>query len=200
MPLRSASGSPISARRIATSGVRRWTNNSLAPRRSSRRRSRRLNAGQRSRLAVDFNEAKAASERATAILRPLETSLNTAVEALNSVQRQTQGVDADSGLRGFRRPDAGDVEGLARQSRCRPLGRLAEQRLAQARDRLVAGAEDAEPSGGRRCASNTRGSASTTPDPDPRPGAEGGARRLGATARRRDQGRGRSLRPRLPGR
>jgi len=28
----------------------------------------RLNAGQRSRLAVDFNEAKAASERATAIL------------------------------------------------------------------------------------------------------------------------------------
>ena len=45
----------------------------------------RLNAGQRSRLAVDFNEAKAASERATAILRPLETSLNTAVEALSSV-------------------------------------------------------------------------------------------------------------------
>src|SRR5262245_59979425 len=53
----------------------------------------RLNTGQRTRLAADFGEAKAASERATAILRPLETSLNAAVEILNSVQRQTQEIE-----------------------------------------------------------------------------------------------------------
>jgi hypothetical protein len=72
----------------------------------------RLNAGQRSRLPADFNEAKAASERATAILRSLEVSLNGALEALNSVQRH-EGHRGGSRRRRYRRSDAGVAEGFA---------------------------------------------------------------------------------------
>ena len=53
----------------------------------------RLTAGQRTRLASDFNESKAASERAVAILRPLESSLNSAVEAIRAVQRLSREVE-----------------------------------------------------------------------------------------------------------
>jgi len=98
----------------------------------------RLNAGQRSRLAVDFNEAKAASERATAILRPLETTLNTAVEALNSVQRQTKDVDQI-----LASADTADqtLETL-KDSLTEPMQaarKTGKQQLVQARDRLAAG-------------------------------------------------------------
>ena len=98
----------------------------------------RLNAGQRSRLAVDFNDAKAASERATAILRPLETSLNTAVEALNSVQRQAKEVEQI-----LTAADTTDqtLETL-KDSLTEPMQaarKTGKQQLAQARDRLTAG-------------------------------------------------------------
>lgn len=98
----------------------------------------RLNAGQRSRLAVDFNEARAASERATAILRPLETTLNSAVEALKSVQRQTKDVDQI-----LASADTADqtLETL-KDSLTEPMQaarKTGKQQLAQARDRLAAG-------------------------------------------------------------
>jgi len=104
----------------------------------------RLNAGQRSRLAVDFNEAKAGSERATAILRPLETSLNTAVEALNSVQRQTKDVEQT-----LASADTADqtLETL-KDSLTEPMQaarKTGKQQLAQARDRLVAGQKTQNP-------------------------------------------------------
>ena len=98
----------------------------------------RLNAGQRSRLAVDFNEARAASERATAILRPLETTLNSAVEALKSVQRQTKDVDQI-----LASADTADqtLETL-KDSLTEPMQaarKTGKQQLVQARDRLAAG-------------------------------------------------------------
>jgi hypothetical protein len=104
----------------------------------------RLNAGQRSRLAVDFNEAKAASERATAILRPLETSLNTAVEAVNTVQRQTKDVEqllasADT---------ADQTLETLKDSLTEPMQsarKTGKQQLAQARDRLAAGQKTQNP-------------------------------------------------------
>jgi hypothetical protein len=97
----------------------------------------RLNAGQRSRLAADFNEAKAASERATAILRPLEASLNTAVEALTSVQRQAKDVEqflaaADTADQTLETLKGSLTEPM---QAARKTGR---QQLAQARDRLAA--------------------------------------------------------------
>jgi len=98
----------------------------------------RLTAGQRSRLAVDFNEAKAASERATAILRPLETSLNTALEALNSVQRQAK--DVEQILTAADTTDQ-TLETL-KDSLTEPMQaarKTGKQQLAQARDRLAAG-------------------------------------------------------------
>lgn len=104
----------------------------------------RLNAGQRSRLAVDFNEARAASERATAILRPLETTLNSAVEALKSVQRQTKDVDQI-----LASADTADqtLETL-KDSLTEPMQaarKTGKQQLAQARDRLAAGQKTQNP-------------------------------------------------------
>jgi hypothetical protein len=104
----------------------------------------RLNAGQRSRLAADFNEAKAASERATAILRPLETSLNTAVEALTSVQRQTKDIEqilasadtADQTLESLK----GSLTEPMQAAR-----KTGKQQLSQARDRLAAGQKTQNP-------------------------------------------------------
>jgi hypothetical protein len=104
----------------------------------------RLNAGQRSRLVVDFNEAKAASERATAILRPLEISLNAAVEALNSVQRQTK--DIEQLLSAAETADQ-TLETL-KDSLSEPMQaarKTGKQQLAQARDRLAAGEKTQNP-------------------------------------------------------
>ena len=93
---------------------------------------------------VDFNEAKAASERATAILRPLETTLNTALEALNSVQRQTKDVDQI-----LASADTADqtLETL-KDSLTEPMQaarKTGKQQLAQARDRLAAGQKTQNP-------------------------------------------------------
>jgi hypothetical protein len=104
----------------------------------------KLNAGQRSRLAADFNEAKAASDRATAILRPLETSLNTAVEAVTSVHRQAKDVEdllvaADT---------ADQTIETLKSSLTEPMQaarKTGKQQLAQARDRLAAGQKTHNP-------------------------------------------------------
>lgn len=53
----------------------------------------KLNAGQRTRLATDFNESKSAADRATGILRSLESSLTTAVDNLTVLQRQAKDVE-----------------------------------------------------------------------------------------------------------
>jgi hypothetical protein len=98
----------------------------------------RLNAGQRSRLANDFNEAKAASDRATAILRTLETSLNAGVEALNTVQRQSQEIEqvlatadtADQTLETIK---------ASLNEQMQATRKTGKQQIAQARDRLAAG-------------------------------------------------------------
>lgn len=104
----------------------------------------RLNAGQRSRLAGDFIEAKAASDRATAILRPLETSLNAAVDALTSVQRQTADIEqilasADTADQTLETLKASLTEPM------QAARKTARQQLAQARDRLAAGQKTQNP-------------------------------------------------------
>jgi hypothetical protein len=104
----------------------------------------RLNAGQRSRLAGDFNEAKAASERATAILRPLETSLSAAVEALTSVQTTAREIDqllaaaatSDQALEAIKTSLTEPMQ-TARTA--------ARQQVTQARDRLAAGQKTQNP-------------------------------------------------------
>src|SRR4029079_6846447 len=59
---------------------------------------RGLGAAQRTRLGADFNDVKSASERALAILRPLEESFNGAIEgAATFTQRVREGADALSG-------------------------------------------------------------------------------------------------------
>jgi hypothetical protein len=98
----------------------------------------RLSTGQRSRLAADFNEARAASERATAILRPLETSLNAAIDASNSVQRQSQEIEqvltaADTADQALEKVKASLTEPM---QTARATGK---QQITQARDRLAAG-------------------------------------------------------------
>jgi len=58
----------------------------------------KFGAAQRSRLGTDFNDVKAASERAGAILRPLEEALNGAIEgAATFTQRVREVVEAVSG-------------------------------------------------------------------------------------------------------
>jgi hypothetical protein len=104
----------------------------------------RLNAGQRSRLAADFNEAKAASERATAILRPLETALNAAVDAVTSVQRQSQEIEqvlatADTADQALERIKASLTEPM---QAARATGK---QQIAQAREKLAAGQKTQNP-------------------------------------------------------
>ncbi|HEY7192093.1 MAG TPA: hypothetical protein VH436_36345 [Vicinamibacterales bacterium] len=58
----------------------------------------KFGAAQRSRLGTDFNDVKAASDRALAILRPLEESFNGAIEgAATFTQRVKEVVEAISG-------------------------------------------------------------------------------------------------------
>ena len=104
----------------------------------------RLTAGQRSRLISDFNESKAAAERAVSILRPLETSLTSAVDAITSVQRQSKdveqliaGVDATNEAIDALKSPLSDALQNARQS-----GR---EQLTQARDRLAVGQKTQNP-------------------------------------------------------
>jgi hypothetical protein len=53
----------------------------------------RLQAGTRARSAADFNESRAATNRAANILRGLESSLTASIENLSVVQRQVREID-----------------------------------------------------------------------------------------------------------
>jgi hypothetical protein len=104
----------------------------------------RLGAGQRSRLASDFTESKAAADRATSILRPLENSLNSAVDTISSVQRQSKdveqliaGADATNDAIEAVKSSLNDSLQAARKS-----GR---EQLTQARDRLASGQKTQNP-------------------------------------------------------
>jgi hypothetical protein len=104
----------------------------------------RLTAAQRSRQASDFNESKAAADRAVGILRPLENSLNAAVDTLTSVQRQSKdveqiiaGADATNDAIESMKASLTDVMQNARKN-----GR---EQLTQARDRLAAGQKTQNP-------------------------------------------------------
>jgi hypothetical protein len=104
----------------------------------------KLNAGQRSRLAADFNEAKAASERATAILRPLETSLNTAVEAVASVQRQANDVEQFLATADTADQTLETLKGSLTEP-MQVARKTGKQQLTQARDRLALGQKTQNP-------------------------------------------------------
>jgi hypothetical protein len=104
----------------------------------------RFTAAQRTRLPADFTESKAASERAIAILRPLETSLNKAVETMTTVQGQTReveqliaGADATNEAIESFKASLTDAMQASRKS-----GR---EQLTQARDRLAAGQKNQNP-------------------------------------------------------
>jgi hypothetical protein len=104
----------------------------------------RLTAGQRSRLASDFNESKAAADRAVGILRPLENSLNAAVVALSSVARLSKEVEqaltgadaANDAIESLKAPLTDAMQNARKSGR---------EQLAQARDRLAAGQKTQNP-------------------------------------------------------
>ena len=104
----------------------------------------RLTAGQRTRLASYFNESKAATERAVNILRPLENSLNAAVDTISTLQRQSReveqiiaGADATNEAIEAVKSSLTGAEQAARKS-----GR---EQLTQARERLNAGQKTQNP-------------------------------------------------------
>ncbi len=74
-------------------GVRRSTNRYKAASGELQTAQTRLLAGTRARSATDFNEARAAAGRATAILRGLESTLNASIENVTFVRRQVREVD-----------------------------------------------------------------------------------------------------------
>jgi len=96
----------------------------------------RLTSAMRSRSATDFNEATAASERATVVLKPLEASLNAAIEKVASTQQRIRDVeqtiaaaeDTDKAIDTVK-ATLGDAVAATRKS--------AREQLSQARDRLT---------------------------------------------------------------
>ena len=190
-PARSPSGSAISGRHTGTCGVPTPTTRYGKAKKELETSVTRLNAGQRTRMATDFNESKAASDRATAILRPLEGSLNSAVEAVSSVQRQSRDVeqiiagaeatnDAIEGHQGVvDRRDAGLSQERARADR--PGARTSDSRP-----------EDAEP-GHRWRSAQVRAIGIGDPPASARAGEESCPRSARAAVGRGDQSRGRSV-------
>jgi hypothetical protein len=104
----------------------------------------KLTSGQRTRLPADFADSKAAAERAMTILRPLESSLTSAVDTLASVQRQMKEVEqlltsADSTNELIESVKASLTDPM---QAARKNGR---EQLAQARDRLTAAQKTQNP-------------------------------------------------------
>lgn len=104
----------------------------------------RFNAGQRTRLASDFNESKAAADRAATILRPLENSLNAAVDAVTSVQRQSRDVEQLIAGADATNEAIDAVKGSLTDS-MQNARKGAREQLTQARDRLAAGQKTQNP-------------------------------------------------------
>jgi hypothetical protein len=104
----------------------------------------RLTSGQRTRLASDFTESKSAAERAMGILRPLESSLTSAVATLATVQRQIKEVEellssADSTNELIETVKSSLTDSMQAS---RKSGR---EQIAQARERLTAGQKTQNP-------------------------------------------------------
>jgi hypothetical protein len=96
----------------------------------------RLTNGQRTRLANDFSESRAASERASSILRPLEATMNAAVETITSLQKQTK--DIEQILAGADTADqAIDAIKTTLTDTLQATRKSGRQQLTQARDRLA---------------------------------------------------------------
>jgi hypothetical protein len=108
------------------------------PRRELENALTRLNAGNKTRSGGDFAESKAASERAVLKLKPLEDSLNAAIESVATLQQRVRDVtDAITSA------EAGDksIDGLKAtltdaMAASRKLGR---DQIGQAREKLAAG-------------------------------------------------------------
>jgi tetratricopeptide (TPR) repeat protein len=108
------------------------------PRRELENAVTRLNAGSKTRLANDFAESKAASERAMLKLKPLEEALNAAIESLASLQQRVRDVNdaiasadaLDKSIDGLK-ATVTDAMAASRKS-----GR---DQLGQAREKLAAG-------------------------------------------------------------
>ena len=104
----------------------------------------RLTAGQRTRLASDFNESKQATDRAVAILRPLEVSLNSAVEAVSSVARLSK--EVEEAINGAE--DANNAIEALKSSLTDPMQnarKSGREQLTQARERLAVGQKTQNP-------------------------------------------------------
>ena len=97
----------------------------------------RLNVALRTRVAADFNEAKAASERATAILKPIEEGLNTTIENVASLQQRIRDLtDAITTADALDKSIDGIKSTLTEpQSASR---KVARDQVGQARDKLSA--------------------------------------------------------------
>jgi hypothetical protein len=98
----------------------------------------KLTNGQRTRLGSDFKDSSAASDRAVAILRPMEATLNTAIETVSSVAKLVK--EVEQAIEGAVTTDA-TIESVkssltdAMQA-SRKSGR---EQLAQAKERLATG-------------------------------------------------------------
>jgi hypothetical protein len=98
----------------------------------------RLTAGQRTRVATHFTESKAASDRAVNILRPLENSLNAAVDNLSTLQRQIK--EAEQAIAGA--DDVNNAIEALKTSLTAPMQsarKSSREQLTQARERLTVG-------------------------------------------------------------
>jgi hypothetical protein len=104
----------------------------------------RLSSAQRTRLATDFAESKAASERAVNILRPLEASLNKTVETIATVTGQAAEVERIINLADETNEALDAFKGSLTDAMqaARKGGR---DQLTQARDRLAVGQKTQNP-------------------------------------------------------
>jgi hypothetical protein len=98
----------------------------------------KLTQAQRTRLGADFNESKAADERATVTLRSLEEAVNTAIDNLASIQQKIR--DAGDAIAAADAIDK-SIDGI-KTTLTEPLAasrKSGREQLAQARDKLLAG-------------------------------------------------------------
>jgi hypothetical protein len=104
----------------------------------------KLSAAQRTRLSSEFNDSKAASDRAVLILRPLEASLNAAIDAVSFVQRLSR--DIDEVIAGADATDkAIDSVKATLTDAMQSARKTGREQLSQARDRLATGQKTQSP-------------------------------------------------------
>ena len=104
----------------------------------------RFTSGQRTRLASDFNESKAASERAAGLLRPLENSLNAAIAVAGATQSLSK--EVEQAIDGAEETNNA-IEALksALTDAMQNTRKSGRDQLTQARDRLTVGQKTQNP-------------------------------------------------------